>query len=236
MTQLTAARPPDNHVSLTLWYGSIVPETIERPESSLILSPSEQTRAASIKNTTQRERFIVVRKALRNKISQYLDLSPNQLLIDQTAFGRPFLVDRPDVDFNLSHTADRLVIVAGRNCRIGVDMETYRFRSSLNDLVDKCFAENEAAWWRAQPEDARVRNFYRFWTRKEAFVKATGFGISLGLNRCIVNTEKPESWLAVPENCGPASDWHSYEFEPDEHGCVAVVTDRPISAIQRMAL
>ena len=76
--------------------------------------------------------------------------------------------------------------------------------------------------------------FYRFWTRKEAFVKATGHGIALGLNQCVINPENPTEFLSVPDNCGQASEWRVQDIVLGEGICGAVVTDKKFSVIGLM--
>lgn len=221
---------------IKLWHGHLHSDEISSAGYWPLLSAEEQDRAASFGNLSYRQRFIVVRGTLRLKLSKYLGLPPDQLAIEQSPYGKPFLADFPDVDFNLSHTADLLAIAVGRNCRLGIDMETFRPRNAISDLVERCFAEAESVWWLAQPESSRVRAFYQLWTRKEAFVKATGFGISLGLNHCIVNPENPALWLSVPDNCGKAKQWRSLEFALEENGCIALVTDAKAAVIHRATL
>ncbi len=67
---------------------------------------------------------------------------------------------------------------------------------------------------------------YRFWTRKEALVKATGRGIALGLNLCVVNPENQAELLRVPADCGSASTWRVLDIALGQDVCGALVTDK----------
>ena len=86
------------------------------------------------------------------------------------------------------------------------------------------------------PEHQKIPEFYRFWTRKEAFVKATGHGIALGLNHCVINPENPTEFLRVPENCGQASAWHVLDIDLGAGVCSALVADKEIAEVRLMDL
>ena len=163
-----------------------------------------------------------------------LNQSPEKIRIKKAEHGKPYLADYPELAFNLSHSADRLMIAIGWNCQLGVDIEICKQRINLSGLVDKCFAEEEAAYWTKLPETQKNQAFYRFWTRKEAFVKATGHGIALGLNQCVINPENPTEFLRVPDNCGQASAWHVLDIDLGEGICSALVADKKFSGIRLM--
>lgn len=196
------------------------------------LDKEDRTRAASIKNEPRRKRFVAVHGLLRSILSQTVHIPPQRLKINKTCHGKPYLVEFPDLAFNLSHTADTMVVAIGQNCQLGVDIETCKSRISLPSLIERCFAEVEAAWWRKLPEAEQTREFYRFWTRKEAFVKATGYGIALGLNHCVINPENPLAWLSVPASCGQASCWHVRDIELGPEVCAALVADQVIRDVE----
>jgi 4'-phosphopantetheinyl transferase len=125
-----------------------------------------------------------------------------------------------------------LMIAVGWNCQLGADIEICKPKINLSGLVDKCFAEEETAYWNKLPEDQQNREFYRFWTRKEAFVKATGRGIGLGLNHCVINPENPMEFLRVPGNCGMASAWHVLDIDLEQEICSAIVADKEFAGVR----
>lgn len=221
-------------VSLQLWRRRLAIDEKDYQSCRQRLDINEHRRAATIKNERLHRRFVASYGMLREILSQILGQPPHAIRIQRTEHGKPYLADFPEVAFNLSHTGDTMIIAIGRNCRLGVDIETCRPRPSLPALVAKCFAEVEAAWWQALPDSAKNREFYQCWTRKEAFVKATGRGIGLGLHRCVINPDNPAMWLSVPADCGPASDWHTQDIDLGEEVCSAVVADSPIANIELM--
>ena len=199
-----------------------------------VLDEAEQTQAQKFKNALLHQRYVEIHGRLRNLLAQMLNQPPEKIRIKKAEHGKPYLADYPKLAFNLSHSADRLMIAVGWNCQLGVDIEISKQRINLSGLVDKCFAEEEAAYWTKLPENQKNREFYRFWTRKEAFVKTTGHGISLGLNRCVINPDNPAELLRVPDNCGQASAWHVLDIEMGEGIYSALVADKEFAGVRLM--
>lgn len=217
-----------------IWHGKVTVEDAHYQAYWRVLDEAEQIQAGKFKNVLLHKRYVVIHGRLRNLLAQTLNQSPEKIRIKKAEHGKPYLADYPELVFNLSHSADRVMIAVGWNCRLGVDMEICKQRISLSGLVDKCFAEKEAAYWSQLPETQKNQAFYRFWTRKEAFVKATGHGIALGLNQCVINPENPTEFLRVPDNCGQASEWRVQDIVLGEGICGAVVTDKKFSVIGLM--
>jgi 4'-phosphopantetheinyl transferase len=223
-----------NTDTIQIWHGNIAAEVADYQNYWCVLDAAEQAHAGKITNDLLHKRYVEVHGRLRNILAQTLNESPEKIRINKTEHGKPYLPDTPELAFNLSHSADILVIAVGWNCQLGVDIESCKPRTSLAGLVDKCFAEEEIAYWNKQPETQKTLEFYRFWTRKEAFVKATGRGIGLGLNRCVINPENQAEFLRVPVDCGPASIWHVQELAFAPGICSALVTDKDIAGFRLM--
>jgi len=100
-------------------------------------------------------------------------------------------------------------------------------------ISGQMFSDTEAAYWHSLPETEKTLAFYRFWTHKEAFVKATGRGIALGLKDCTINLGYPPSFLRLPEGYGAAKQWRILEVAiPTQTPlCCAVVTDEEAATI-----
>ena len=212
--------------TIQIWHGNIDIEDACYQNDWRVLDAAEQERAEKIKNGLLRKRYVAVHGRLRNVLAQVLNEPPEKINIKKAEHGKPYLPDRPELVFNLSHSAAAMVIAVGRNCQLGVDMEYCKPRASLVALVDKCFSKEEAKYWNALPEAQKTVEFYRFWTRKEAFVKATGRGIALGLNQCVINPENPVEFLRVPADYGPAERWHVLDMDWGQGVCSALVTDK----------
>jgi 4'-phosphopantetheinyl transferase len=217
---------------IKIWHGNIIAGDAHYQAYWHAMDEAEQAHAGKIKNVLLHKRFVEVHGRLRNVLATTLNQSPEKIRIKKAEHGKPYLVDYPELAFNLSHSADSLMIAVGWNCQLGVDIEICKPRINLTGLVDKCFAEEEAAYWNKLPEDRKKTEFYRFWTRKEAFVKATGRGIGLGLNICVINPENPTEFLRVPDNYGQASTWHVRDIDLGEGSCSALAADKKFSVIR----
>ena len=217
-----------------IWYGKVTTEEAHYQAYWRVLDETEQTQARKFKNELLHKRYVEIHGRLRNLLAQTLNQSPEKIKIKKTGHGKPYLPDYPELAFNLSHTADRLMIAIGSHCQLGVDIEICKPRTSLSALVDKCFAEEEAAYWANLPEAQKNLEFYRFWTRKEAFVKATGYGISLGLNHCVINPDKPTDFLRIPDQCGQATAWHVLDIDLGEGIYSALVADKEFVSVKLM--
>ncbi|TAN66803.1 MAG: 4'-phosphopantetheinyl transferase superfamily protein [Methylobacter sp.] len=222
--------------TIQIWHGNIDIKDAHYQYYWHILSAAEQTHAEKIKNVLLRKRYVEVHGRLRNVLAQTLNEPPEKINIKKAEHGKPYLADTPDIVFSLSHSASAVVIAVGRNCRLGVDIEVCKFRASLAMLVDKCFSEEEIEYWNKLTDTQKTTEFYRFWTRKEAFVKATGRGIALGLNQCVINPEKPVEFLRVPVTYGQASLWHVLDMDLGQGTCSALVTDKAVVEVKLMHL
>ncbi len=222
--------------TIEIWHGNINAEDIDYPNYWRVLDADEQVRAGKFKNDLLRKRYVIVHGRLRKLLAQILNEPPEKISIKTAEHGKPYLVDTPELAFNLSHSANAMVVAAGWNCQLGVDIELCKPRTSLAGLVDKCFAKEEIAYWNKLSAAQQIAEFYRFWTRKEAFVKATGRGIGLGLNRCVVNPENPTGFLRVPADCGQASMWHVLDIAVGQGVCSALVTDKDIVGVRLIEL
>ncbi|MEY3880169.1 MAG: hypothetical protein RIQ94_964 [Pseudomonadota bacterium] len=183
---------------IQIWHGIIADDDSGYQDYWRVLDASEQVRAGKIRNDLQRKHYVIVHGRLRHILSNILHTSPEGITIKKTEQGKPYLADTPKLAFNLSHSASTMVIAVGWNCQLGVDIECCKSRTNLAALVDKCFSTEEIAYWSMLPEAQKMPEFYRFWTRKEAFVKATGAGIALGLQRCVINPKNFAEFLRVP--------------------------------------
>ena len=210
-----------NQRGIELWSGNLddMPEQRYWP----LLDESEQVHAGKLKKELLRKRYANAHGSVRQLLSGYLNMPPEHIRFDKAEYGKPYLTDYPELAFNISHSGAHLLIAVGWNCELGVDVELCKDRNSLAELVEKCFSPEEAGYWHRVPEAEKTREFYRFWTRKEAFVKATGRGIALGLEQCVVNPERVSEFLRVPASCGIAGQWQVRDIDLGPTVCGALV-------------
>jgi 4'-phosphopantetheinyl transferase len=218
--------------TIQVWHGDLDGKDVDYQRYWRTLDEFEQAHAERITNDLLHKRYVETHGRLRRILAQTLNESPEKIRIGKGEHGKPYLADNPELAFNLSHSGRNMVVAVAWHCRLGIDIEQCRPRTTMAGLVDKCFAEEEIAYWQTLPEDRKMPEFYCFWTRKEAFVKATGRGIGLGLNRCVINPENPSEFLRVPAGCGQPSTWHIQDIAFQEHVRAAVVSDKKIIALK----
>lgn len=176
------------------------------------LEPAERQRAQRYGNPQARRRFLLCRAALRCLLAQRLQTEPAALSLLADGHGKPCLAQRPaDLSFNVSHTHELALIALSSAPLLGVDVEAWRPMRALPGLAQRCFAAQEFSRWQALPEAAQMPAFFQLWTRKEAFAKAVGRGIALGLERIVFDAQG--KLAAVPADCGVAADWRVEALE-----------------------
>ncbi len=172
------------------------------------LSPAEHQQAEQFGRADARQRYIEIRCRLRQKLAEYLPQLAGNLNIQRNEYGKPWLVDFPQLSFNLSHSQDEIVLAIAEQAFLGVDIEVIRERSGMAGLAGKCFTAKEQCYWQAVSEVQKTACFYQFWTAKEAFVKAVGRGIALGLKRVEVDIQDGCRLVNIPEAYLPVENWY----------------------------
>lgn len=167
--------------------------------SVMLLSADECARATRFVRERDKRRFVAARAQLRSILGRYLEVSPQSICFKYSDYGKPHLTidGRPPLYFNLSHSADLAVLALSDCYEIGIDLEEIRFLKE--DIAKRFFSHREYQALRALPPSAYLDGFYSCWTRKEAFVKAHGHGLSLPLNNFDVTfdgvSEPKLEWL-----------------------------------------
>jgi 4'-phosphopantetheinyl transferase len=156
-----------------------------------ILSPDELARAGRFHFERDRARFIRCRSALRFLLAGYLESPAHEIRFEYLASGKPQLLPEQNpraLHFNVSHSANLALIAVGAELSLGVDIEKIRDDIDAAALAERFFSPRERAGLQALPEHLLVPGFFACWTRKEAFLKATGAGLSFPLADFSVST------------------------------------------------
>ncbi len=165
------------------------PVALARLES--LLAPDELARADRFRFEHLRRRHIVSWGLLRLILARVTGIAPEALRFTHNEKGKPRLAD-PGPSFNLSHSGPYLLVGWAREGRVGVDLEVERALSDLEALAERTFAPEESSALLALPPEERVSAFFRIWTRKEAFVKAVGGGLTVPLKSFAVRLTPKE--------------------------------------------
>ena len=201
------------------------PQTVRRMYG--LLSPAERVRAARFAFDRDRRTFVMSHGILRRVLGTVSGENPARLRFRQGLRGKPYLVDAPPgLQFNLSHTDGFCVVGVTRGAAIGVDVERVRATDDMGQLVRQCFSAAEQREFDSLPQADRCRAFFKGWTRKEAFIKAIGDGLSYPLESFDVSIapEAPARLLAIGGSPAAAAAWtvDALEPVPDVQAAVAV--------------
>jgi 4'-phosphopantetheinyl transferase len=185
-----------------------------------MLEPQEQARADRLKCRDARRRYLVARALARTVLADALGLDPRDLRFIRNAHGRPALSAEVHgaqrLRFNLSHSESLVALVLAEGCEVGIDVEDANGRDVTVELADRFFAPEEARALRALPPSAQRRRFIEYWTLKEAYMKARGIGLALGLaNAAFRFSAEGEAHLAAAAGTSDADEgWRFWQFEP----------------------
>ena len=143
-----------------------------------ILSTDEMTRARRLLDVQKQHAFITCRGMLRQILSQYLEISAQEIVFQYNDNGKPSLAPdhHSDLVFNLSHSAECAVIAVTRSADIGVDIEKIDPALEFHKLAERFFDQNEQTVLQRTPISRQRRTFYRLWTAKESRLKMAGTG------------------------------------------------------------
>lgn len=165
-------------------YGILPAASDELDRFERCLSQPERERASRFRFARDRDRYVFGRGSLRRILASYLCTSPDEVAFRYGAAGKPELA-RPGsenvVRFNLSHSGDVVLVAVAQDREVGVDVEAVRGAAATDGVAARFFHPAEVASLAALENTERSLAFYRFWTRKEAYLKARGDGLGGGL-------------------------------------------------------
>ncbi|MDB4949108.1 MAG: phosphopantetheinyl transferase [Gemmatimonadetes bacterium] len=193
--------------------------TVRRLEATL--SDDERARAARFRFPAHRVAYVAGRGVLRALLGRYLGTDPRAVRFGYTAHGKPHLAPvagGPDLRFNLSNTETLALAAFALGRDLGVDLERVKPMPDAADIAARFFSAPENEAFRAVPPASRELAFFTCWTRKEAYIKAVGEGLSMPLDRFDVAFApgEPARLLATRPDPAEAARWTLRELEPGE--------------------
>jgi 4'-phosphopantetheinyl transferase len=156
-----------------------------------LLSAEERQRAERFRFERNRRMYVNTHAALRLLLARYLHASPAALVIVPDPNGRPVLAGSTELHFNLSHSGALALIAISSLGPLGIDIEEVRDVPDYVDIARRYFARTEVDRLLQLPATERLGGFFVTWTRKEAYVKALGLGLSVPLN--FFSTGRPDA-------------------------------------------
>lgn len=206
--QVAADLPKCGGVALALSDLDLTPDALAACYA--LLDQTERDRARGYRFARDRDRYVARRGQLRSLLAAEVDRPAFALRIIEDSLGRPFLADYPDLYFNLSHSNGRALFAIGHGFPVGCDLEWRNPELACPKVAARLFAPAECAALDALPPEQWVAGFYNVWTRKEAFVKAIGQGLSYPLDTFTVSVVPGEPARLIEGAVG----WSLSSFEP----------------------
>ncbi|MBZ5683742.1 MAG: 4'-phosphopantetheinyl transferase superfamily protein [Acidobacteriia bacterium] len=174
-----------------------------------LLSIEEQERARRFRVERPRNEFVLTRGTLRSLLAQYLGSTPQDIRFRYAGHGKPALEGESGLSFNVSHTNGLALMAFVKQRAIGVDVENVGREVEAERLAERFFSEHERQALRPLGGDELQAAFFRCWTRKEAYIKAKGEGLSLPLHQFDVSIVEGDrdALLATRPDADEAARW-----------------------------
>ncbi len=218
-----------NNDEVHIWRAALDSPKNFLPVFQSFLSADEKLTASKFHFKKDRHQSIISRGMLRFLLAVYLKQNPQDFVFDHNPYGKPVLAPRRNpfsIEFNVSHSGQILLFAFSREFRIGIDVERIRYSFDELEIAKNFFSTNEIDELTDLPESLRRRGFYHCWTRKEAYIKGKGKGLSIPLDSFDVSLTpgKPAKLHFSRLNPGDSDDWSLWDLSLDNGhiGAVAV--------------
>ena len=203
---------PERQIHIWSFPTKASPYSVATFEGALV--PEERDRALRFRFDHLYTSFVIVHGVLRHLLGHYLDCNPTEVAFAYGVRGKPALASSSRIQFNLTHSGDLAVIAVTLRREIGVDVEQIRPLSHIQQIANQLFCPEEAFEVISAPQTEREIAFFRCWTRKEAFIKATGDGLSAPLSsfRVTVQRDAPARFVHIQQNATEAAAWTLHDL------------------------
>ena len=201
-----------------------------------ILSTDELVRASRFRFHTDSDRFVAARSSLRTILARYLRTQPMELKFGLNPFGKPHLTGTQDelgLRFSLSHSHDMALLAVARNRDVGVDVEFRRADFATDEIAARFFSRSERNQLGAIAPEHKTEAFFNCWTRKEAYIKARGEGLSFPLDQFDVSFAPgvAPSLLGNRRDATEVSRWSFEDLSPAEGYAAALTVEGNFSRL-----
>jgi len=189
-------------------------------DSKHILSKEEKERSSRFHFDIDHKRFSVTRSLLKKYLGKIISRPPREIHFKFNKYGKPELLNSPkEIHFNVTHSGNLGMIAITDLAPIGIDVEQFRSEMTTGDIAKRFFSKMEVEAFLELEENEKLQGFFNCWTRKEAFIKAVGKGLSLPLNTFDVSLKpnEPAQLLAVRYKNETSKDWTLTDIKLD-HG------------------
>ncbi|WP_243371541.1 4'-phosphopantetheinyl transferase superfamily protein [Geotalea sp. SG265] len=193
-----------------------------------LLSPEESARAKRLLNPVVRSRFVAGRGGLRRLLAPYLGKAPESLVFAEGEQGKPYFADAAEhgrLRFNLTHKHGRAALAISGGREVGVDLEELRESIPYLKMAERFFITEESDELLILPPDEQMAAFYRCWTRKEAYLKGLGTGLTRAANTFRVSVLPGELLLDDFQDPALKGRWTLHDIQVPEGYCAALAVE-----------
>jgi 4'-phosphopantetheinyl transferase len=199
------------------------------------LSPDEKERANRFIALQHRQYFIAARGILRQILGHYLQQLPQKVTFKYQEHGKPQLDGEltGKLFFNLTHSHGIALYAVCLNKELGVDIEQIARTLPAQQIAQRFFSAAEYKTLAQLPAQEQLAAFFNCWTRKEAFVKAMGAGLSYSLHQFDVNylPDQPAQINRIDGDEKFAQQWALFALQPVENYVGALAVTKPIEQL-----
>ncbi len=209
--------PEVDHASVIVWQTALDSSGDQTARYRSVLSAHERERADRFRQDRQRQRFVTAHGQLRLILSQYLEQPPELIAIAQNAQGKPYIADHR-LQFNLAHVNDVMLCALTWDYAVGIDVEDTRREVEMMTIARSFFSPGEVELLEVRTPNDQRQLFFDLWTRKEAYLKARGVGLTFNALDTPISVNSPLFSAA------DGTRWSVLSFSPAPDLRAAVVT------------
>jgi 4'-phosphopantetheinyl transferase len=213
--------PSYQHVHV--WLFSIDPKDYRENEFLSILSPEEQAKSKKFHFSVDQKKYVISHGIMRKIIASYIPCHPKEIQYRHNAYGKPELhMPSCDIHFNLSHS-EKLGALAIATRPIGTDIEHLKPLEDYISLTKHFLSEKESNYFEQLTFANQHQAFYRAWTKKEAYIKAIGMGLSYPVEQITICLDEHPQILEDRVNPDNAANLSIVSFEHEDYmGAIAI--------------
>jgi 4'-phosphopantetheinyl transferase len=238
LAMVDSLKPGDVHV----WY--LWPERLANAERlsrhTQILSRDEKTRAQSFRLEDDRNLYILGKAFVRILLSRYAPTDPALWEFTPNEYGKPAISGPPgveDIAFNISHTTGLISAVFALDASVGIDAEHHGRRTDALAIAEHFLSPDEYSALSMLRDSDRQQRFFEYWTLKEAYIKATGLGMSMDLSTFTFDIREDDRGISLRSaNVTDPGFWTFRLLKPGPHHTVAVAIRRSGEAAIRFGI
>ncbi|MDJ0598035.1 MAG: 4'-phosphopantetheinyl transferase superfamily protein [Crocosphaera sp.] len=223
--------PPQNLTinpqEVHIWKTNLERSSIDIKNGFEILNEDEKNKAQNFRFEKHQKRFTIARSSLRHILSFYLSIPPQKIEFNYNAYGKPYLLEKINkihLQFNVSHSENIAIYAITCYHSIGVDVEYIRPMSEADSLAKRFFCQKEFEQISKLSSEEKNGEFFKFWTAKEAYLKAIGKGLTGGLETVEISTDEPIRFINLPESNN--INYHLFYLTPHDNYLAAIAVEK----------